>query len=149
MLTSCHIPLWVSRDAGLVYNVLVQVWLTEQVTWPCRSNPKSASWPWDLTPLLKVAHMHLRGIDQKANSWLLLRERGPLSALGILFFIDYVTHWPHPGEDQQGIRASFERKTNWAPAMHCNGSLGKLWLTGDTQIKLLTMPTMTKSWHRP
>lgn len=33
LLTSCHVPFWVSGEPGPVYNAQFQVQLTEQVTW--------------------------------------------------------------------------------------------------------------------
>lgn len=51
------------------------------------------------------------------------------------------------GGAQRGIHANFERKTNWAPAVRCNGSLGKLWfpeLTGTLKLNY-SAETMTES----
>ncbi len=48
---------------------------------------------------------------------------------------------------QRGIHLNSERKTNWAPAMHCNGSLGKLWVPGlSGKLKLnYSEETMTEN----
>lgn len=48
---------------------------------------------------------------------------------------------------QPGIHANLERKTNWAPASRCNGSLGKLRFPGLTGTVKLKRPgeTMTES----